>query len=82
MKDLAIHLRYLQLVAHNAHNEVAGPTFFANHEFLGELYPAYETAYDAVVERIIGLGKPVDLCQVQVDAAAKLPKMPSPLSAK
>jgi DNA-binding ferritin-like protein len=35
---------------------VKGPTFFEDHEFLGELYPAYEAAYDSLVERVIGLG--------------------------
>ena len=74
MKDLATHLRYLQLQAHNAHNQVTGEAFFADHEYLGELYQAYEEAYDAVVERIIGSGQEIDLVSIQKDAAAKLAK--------
>ena len=74
MKALATHLRYLQFLAHNAHNQVEGPSFFADHAFLGELYPVYEDAYDAVVERLIGAGEKPDLVAIQAEAAAKLPE--------
>ena len=71
MKDLAILYRAAQLLAHEKHNLVAGRTFFEDHEFLGDLYGTYETAYDGIVERMIGLGAMagVDLCDVGVSAA-------------
>lgn len=45
--------------------------FFADHEYLGELYEAYESAYDAVIERSIGLGIAVDLSAIGIDAAQR-----------
>ena len=69
MQALATTLRTLQLVAHNGHNQVTGPSFFSDHEFLGELYAAYEGEYDSVVERCIGEGEKIDLLTVQLDAA-------------
>jgi DNA-binding ferritin-like protein len=58
---LAKVFRAAQIVAHDAHNNIRGPSFFADHEFLGDVYGAYETAYDSLVERYIGLtGQPVD----------------------
>ena len=69
MTELATILRAAQLYAHAAHNEACGPTFFADHEYLGDLYGAYESAYDAVVERSIGLGIAVDLASIGVEAA-------------
>lgn len=52
---LAKVLRAAQVVAHTAHNNAQGPSFFSDHAFLGETYAAYEDAYDSVVERYIGL---------------------------
>jgi DNA-binding ferritin-like protein len=72
MHDLAVILRAAQLYAHNAHNLAQGATFFADHEELGELYPAYEGAYDLVVERMIGLDEQVDLNEIQVEAVKML----------
>lgn len=58
---LAKVFRAAQIVAHDAHNNVSGPSFFADHDFLGELYGTYEDAYDSLVERYIGLtGQPVN----------------------
>jgi DNA-binding ferritin-like protein len=74
MQELAVVLRTAQLVAHNYHNKVSGASFFADHEYLGELYGAYEAAYDGVVERIIGLGEECDLpavTQLAGERAAK-----------
>jgi DNA-binding ferritin-like protein len=73
MEKIAFVLRYLQLYAHQAHNLVKGPTFFQDHEFLGELYPVYEDAYDSIIERSIGLGKPVNIQKVNLAAAKELP---------
>lgn len=53
---LATLLRAGQVYAHHAHNTCNGPQFFSDHEFLGEVYAAYENDYDAVIERHIGLG--------------------------
>jgi DNA-binding ferritin-like protein len=74
MQELAVVLRTAQLVAHNYHNKVSGASFFADHEYLGELYPVYEGEYDSVVERIIGLGMECDLpavTQLAGERAAK-----------
>lgn len=70
MKELAIYLRALQLYAHNAHNLSKGKTFFEDHEFFGDLYAAYESAYDSVVERIIGETGDCDLNEVTKKACA------------
>ena len=56
MDNLAVIFRAGQLLAHQLHNEVSGVSFFADHEFLGGLYGEYEEGYDAIVERVIGLG--------------------------
>lgn len=72
MHQLASTFRCLQLLAHNAHNLTKGVSFFADHEFFGELYPSYETAYDSVIERMIGLEVPVDLVAIQLDATDML----------
>lgn len=70
MDSIVAQLRALQFLAHRAHNVVKGPTFFEDHEFLGDLYPAYETAYDDLVERIIGTNaESLSICKVNKAAA-------------
>lgn len=69
MIKIIILLRAMQFFAHNAHNLAKGKTFFQDHEFLGGLYPTYEKAYDAVVERAMGLDMQVDLKSVTKIAA-------------
>jgi len=69
MHNTAIILRALQLYAHNAHNLAKGKTFLQDHEFLGELYGAYEGEYDSLVERMIGLGEEPDLNEITKEAA-------------
>lgn len=71
MKNLAITLRAAQLFTHAAHNTISGCTFFSDHEFLGELYGTYEEVYDAVVERMIGLGQAIDLQEITRASCAK-----------
>ena len=71
MDSLAILLRAEQLVAHNFHNMTKGVSFFADHEFFGEVYPELEGDYDAVVERCIGTGEDINLCDVTSQAAQK-----------
>jgi DNA-binding ferritin-like protein len=68
MKAIATLLRALQLYAHNAHNLASGCNFLQDHEFLGELYPAYEGEYDSVVERMIGMDMELDLPALNCDA--------------
>ena len=62
--------RQAYLLAHHAHHSASGPTFFADHEFLGTLYSTYEAAYDSLVERSIGLGSPVNEILVNKEAVA------------
>ena len=73
MHSIAIKLRTLQLYAHAAHHEIAGIGFFGSHQFLGKIYPEYEEAYDAVVERMIGLGVSVDHRRLAMEAAESFP---------
>ena len=77
MNDIAALLRFLQLYTHNAHNLCYGETFFQDHDYFGELYPAYEAAYDNVVERMIGLDLNPDLIQIQEISVSILKKYPS-----
>ena len=69
MNNLAITLRAAQFYAHAAHNTTSGMTFHEDHEFFGELYGAYESAYDSVIERMIGLGVSVDINEITLEAA-------------
>jgi DNA-binding ferritin-like protein len=70
MDSTVAQLRALQFLAHRAHNVVKGTTFFEDHEFFGELYPAYEKAYDDLVERIIGTNaESLSICKVNKAAA-------------
>lgn len=69
MDKIAAHLRTMQLYAHACHNVVSGPHFLDYHDYLGELYPVYEGLYDDVVERIIGLGNPINIAKITADAA-------------
>lgn len=62
----------MQLYAHMAHNLLGGETFHQDHEFFGELYAGYEGDYDSVIERMIGLGEPMDLVKIQKDATSGL----------
>lgn len=57
MQTLASIYRFLQLFAHAGHHLAKGCTFNQDHAFFGELYGAYEEAFDEVVERLIGTGK-------------------------
>ena len=69
MEDLAIILRAAQLAAHARHHTVKGPSFFEDHEFLGELYGTYEGLYDDTIEKMIGLKQPVDMAKIIRGAA-------------
>ena len=60
LTKLAARFRAMQLFAHNAHLLSKGPCFFQDHEAFGEFYPVYESAFDALIERTIGLGSEYD----------------------
>lgn len=75
LADLAALFRGLQLYAHNAHNLTSGQSFFEDHEFLGELYGTYESAYDTLVELMIGEGISPNLPDLQQSALAFLQGM-------
>ena len=77
MHDVATKLRTLQIFTHNAHNIASGSTFLADHEYLGELYPAYEAAYDSVIERLIGLGEEVDIIAIGIEAIKAVAACPT-----
>jgi DNA-binding ferritin-like protein len=70
LEDLIECSRIMQLYAHAAHNLTSGPTFFQDHEFFGELYPEYESIYDSLVERSIGLFGAKSVNQVTIAQAA------------
>jgi DNA-binding ferritin-like protein len=57
MQNLAAIYRFLQLFAHAGHNLTSGCTFNQDHAFFAKLYPAYEEAFDLLVERLIGTDK-------------------------
>ncbi len=57
MHNLAILFLEMRFYSHRAHNICKGETFFSDHKFLGGLYETYDAAYDAIIERMIGLGK-------------------------
>ena len=78
MEELAIQFRHLQFLAHNAHNETGGASFFSDHEFFGALYPDYEQAYDALIERMLGLGEKFDIVGIHKAAVEKLEAEPNP----
>ena len=77
MRDLSILLRAMQLYAHNCHNTTKGSNFFADHDFLSELYPTYEATYDSIIERTIGLGLNPDLARVTLEAASLVASSPA-----
>ena len=79
MDKLATAYRAAQLYAHNAHNVTSGPTFASDHAQFADLYEAYEAAYDALIERSIGLdNESLDLVKIQRDAAEALEKPAAP----
>lgn len=77
MKEIAVLLRTMQLYSHNSHNLVKGSLFFQDHDFLGELYPKYESEYDSLIERMLGLGIDFDILLIQIEAVEQLKSLPS-----
>jgi DNA-binding ferritin-like protein len=79
MLEIAIHLRAMQLSVHVAHHLCARSLFFGDHSFLGEAYDAAAEAYDAVIERAIGLygEKELNLQKIITAVAEKIKDAPS-----
>lgn len=69
MDKLATVFRAAQFYAHAAHNMTKGETFFSDHDYFGDLYGAYEEAYDGIIERMIGLSMKPDINKITMDAA-------------
>lgn len=69
MHTLASMYLGARFYAHMAHNLCNGPTFFADHDYLGSLYEAYDDAYDALIERMIGLGEEIDIGEITIEGA-------------
>lgn len=78
MDQLATLYRAAQFYAHTAHHFAKGATFYQDHEVLGELYAAYESAYDSLVERMIGNGEPFNAQQILTNAAAEANRYADP----
>lgn len=57
---IAAILRGGQIYAQHAHNRVCGTPFHSDHAFFGDVYGQYANDYDAIVERMIGLGESVN----------------------
>jgi len=57
---IAQQLAALKLYSHSLHHTASGIGFFADHAALKEFYEQYDEAWDAVVERMMGLGIAVD----------------------
>lgn len=73
---LAKVFRIAQMIAHSAHNNCHGPSFFSDHDFFGSAYGAYEDAYDSLVERYIGKEKsPVSGLDLMKEAMSLAPDL-------
>ena len=77
---LATLSRYLQFVSHIGHHLTQGLTFFSDHAFLNELYLAYESQYDIIAERMVGLDLFPDLANINIDAAKALTNSTTPFA--
>jgi len=68
MKDIATFLKFLYFYAGHSHRFCGRNSYLADHAYLGELYEAYDDAYDGIIERMIGLKQNVD--EFEIVAAA------------
>lgn len=76
MQQLAIMYKLKNLLAHNMHNLCARVAFLSDHDYLASVYEQADDNYDAIVERMIGLGLPIDLNVVHSEAVQKLASVP------
>jgi DNA-binding ferritin-like protein len=74
MKELAAFFKFMYFYSQMAHHKVKFSTFFSDHDYLGELYEAYDAAYDGIVERMIGAGEEVNEFDIINAAAAQFNK--------
>lgn len=77
MQEIAENLKVLNLYTHLAHNLAKGPSFFADHEFLGDVYEKADDHYDSVVERMIGLDEAPDIQKIIETASSKFSSLPN-----
>lgn len=71
MQTLAAIYRFLQLLAHSGHHMARGCCFLHDHPFLGDLYKAYDAAFDLLCERMVGCGDIKDAkARLALDAKA------------
>lgn len=80
MENLAILFKILNLYAHAGHNLVSKAVFMPDHEMLADLYAAYDSEYDAIIERMMGLDQPVDITGINVKACQVFATLPLTLS--
>ena len=78
---LAQQLRCAQFTAHAYHNRISGPSFFGDHSYLGELYSAYESAYDTLIELSLANQDPLNPFEITHDAANESTEFSSRTSA-
>ena len=57
MMQLVVLFRAMQMFSHSAHLLCSKVVFFQDHEFFGETYGKAEGWFDAISERMIGLGQ-------------------------
>lgn len=76
MQQLAIMYKLKNLLAHNMHNLCARVAFLSDHDYLATVYEQADDHYDAIVERMIGLGLSIDLNSTHAEAVQKLTAIP------
>lgn len=72
LKDLAVHLRVMQMFYQHAHNLAARPTFFSDHDIFSDFYEEVAGQYDGVIERLIGIGGEQDLSLTSILQAVSI----------
>jgi len=77
LQGLAVQFRSAQLYVHNAHHLTKGPTFFADHEFLGELYELYSESYDTLIEIVLSDNIKPNLVNIQIASANQVSQTPT-----
>ena len=79
MLELSVLVRALQLSVHHAHLLCARAVFMPDHLLLGDIYGQAEDWFDAVSERMIGLGQEseLELGAFMKAVSEKMKSMPS-----
>lgn len=81
MKELLIKLASLlqaaKLQSHSFHHNCSRVAFFQDHAEFAALYEAYDTHFDSIVERCIGMhGDPIQLPVILQQVVAELSNIP------